>query len=206
MSTELEQINDHVERSLLLLIEQFKNAENLKTFISSFVEQGQSVEDMLIDLWESRWLDNAVGEQLDGLGDIVGQPRNNLEDNDYRVRIKVRIRINISSGLFDDIVDTFGILLNDVDPPISVGEYFPAGLIVNVNEVVDASPSVLANILSEVRAAGIDTQMVYVTSTDGAFQMSSSDAPETGSNTQGFADLVLSEPFGGGELAGVIQA
>ena len=90
MSQELEPVDDHAEDALTLLPEQFKRKENFEAFVTAFVNVVQDTEDMLQALWQGRFLDNAIGSQLDGLGSIVGEERGSLEDDDYRVRIRVR--------------------------------------------------------------------------------------------------------------------
>ena len=58
----------------------------------------QELEKVFSDLYYLRSLDHAIGVQLDGIGDLVGQPRNGLPDDEYRGAIKFRIFLNKSSG------------------------------------------------------------------------------------------------------------
>lgn len=162
MSEELEAITDHVEAAKLLLIEQFKGKPNLENFIDAFTDQVQVIEDMLQDLWTARWLDNATGIQLDNLGAIVGQARNGLSDTNYRIRIKMRIRLNFSSGLDDDIFDVLSLLLGAA-PDAHYTEYYPASFITYLDTYQDTSTiEVIASVISEARAAGVNGQLVYL--------------------------------------------
>lgn len=53
---------------------QFQNSRRLQAVVESL--HPQSTNDMLIGLYNNRWLDTAVGKQLDGIGEIVGIGRN----------------------------------------------------------------------------------------------------------------------------------
>lgn len=187
MSKELEQVTTYVESALALLPQQFKNKENLAAFIEAFVNVIQDAEDALFALWRARWIDNAEGVQLDGLGDLVGEERGGLDDDAFRVRIKVRIRANFASGTDQDIVDVFALLLSQATPTIEITEYYPAGLIVQVTTFVDTDPNVMARTLKDVRAAGVDTQLIYhVAEETEAFRTSAAASP-TIDSARGFA-------------------
>jgi len=55
------------------LPEQFKNSENFNSFIEAFLDRYLEVAES--DLLNKRWVDTAVGWQLDLIGDIVGIKR-----------------------------------------------------------------------------------------------------------------------------------
>lgn len=186
MSKTLKYNEDHRDQAKALVIEQFKRSRRFNDWLGAYIGQVQDLEDALWELYTQRGVDTAEGAQLDVLGIIVGQPRNGLDDTDYRTRIKVRIRLNKASGIADDIYAVFGLMLGNQIGAVSLQEAYPAGLIVQMNEYVDTSPSVLADILRESRSAGVDTSLVYMTSDDGTFECSSATAPETGSTTEGF--------------------
>ena len=65
-------ISDHCERSLALLIEQFKPATELKKLICAIVDQLQITEDEANKLILFRSINNSQVVQLDGVGSIVG--------------------------------------------------------------------------------------------------------------------------------------
>jgi len=187
MSKNLEHNTQHRQQARDLVIEQFKRSQRFNDWLGVYVDQIQDIEDALWDLYTKRGVDTAEGAQLDVLGVIVGQPRNGLDDTDYRTRIKVRIRLNRASGIADDIYDVFGLMLGNQIGAVSLQEAYPAGLIVQMNEYVDTSPAVLAEILREARGAGIDTSLVWLPSADGIFECSSDAAPEVDSPDEGFA-------------------
>lgn len=67
---------DHPAEAVARLITQFKESANLIGYIESLLSESDEVEDVNQQLLEERWLDTAVGAQLDIIGEIVGQPRN----------------------------------------------------------------------------------------------------------------------------------
>jgi hypothetical protein len=87
-----------VDLALEKIIEQFKEKDNLINFLSAILKPASDLEVDLNNLLTKRWIDTAEGVQLDGLGDIVGEPRRGRLDNEYRAAIKFRIFINTSKA------------------------------------------------------------------------------------------------------------
>lgn len=54
---------------------QFKDGSRLEAVVKALLQPWNGAEDALLELLTERWLDTAVGQQLDGIGDIVGLPR-----------------------------------------------------------------------------------------------------------------------------------
>lgn len=54
---------------------QFANSARLESIVRALYPPMQMSQEALRQLLEERWLDTAVGEQLDGIGQIVGQSR-----------------------------------------------------------------------------------------------------------------------------------
>ena len=71
MSTQI----DHQVLAISRLITQYREASNLIAYIEAFTAQSNEIEVMFQELLEDRWVDTAIGAQLDILGEIVGQPR-----------------------------------------------------------------------------------------------------------------------------------
>lgn len=203
MSEELEIITDHESEAFALLIEQFKNATNLKSFLSAFLSRVQEIEDMLFDLWESRWLDNATGVQLDGLGDIVGIERGNDSDDVYRVRIRARIYTNVSRGTPDDIIQIASLLSSLQSSEIQFLEFYPAYFEVTVISQQDNDASVIDSLLeaiTQARPAGVGFALIYaLVSDDETFTLSPIN-DVVSSTTQGLSQTAMTT---GGHLAGV---
>jgi len=91
----------HATVALSLLPGQFQDSTDLRALVTALVGEShgvQEVEDALFDLYQFRWLWIAEGEQLDGLGDILGLPRNATDDEEYRGNLYLRVVINVSEG------------------------------------------------------------------------------------------------------------
>lgn len=54
---------------------QFSSSTRLAAMVKSLVVPMNSIQTALAGLYDNRWLDTASGAQLDGIGEIVGQPR-----------------------------------------------------------------------------------------------------------------------------------
>ena len=105
---------------------QYLDKPRFRALLCVYVSQIQDAEDAGWQLATERTIDAAVGVQLDGLGDIVGQPRQGLSDDDYRPLIRARIKANNSEGTAPNIIDVAvaalnnpasGSILYDIKPP-----------------------------------------------------------------------------------------
>jgi hypothetical protein len=123
-------IGDHVARAMLLMIEQFKPATNLKNFISSFIKELQKCEDTLQDLMTRRLISTAQGVLLDEIGLIVGEEREGRIDEDYQLAIYERIFINISNGEPETIVRATRFLMDSEFTRYF--EIYPAEVLLNI--------------------------------------------------------------------------
>lgn len=86
----------HATVALGLLPGQFELSTKLRSIVSAVADQCQAIEDALWELYSMRWRWIAEGAQLDGLGDIVGEPRTTDDDDIYRGLIEVKILTNTS--------------------------------------------------------------------------------------------------------------
>ena len=66
---------DVQERASRLLISQYRQSENLKQYISDLVAVFEDILQAAKETITLRYIDAAYGAQLDGIGEIVGQPR-----------------------------------------------------------------------------------------------------------------------------------
>ena len=124
------EINNHVEQGLERRLEQWKSKENLEKVLSALMVGIQEIETMFFDLLDGRLdINLAIGEQLDQIGEIVGQDRLNFDDDFYRILLLARIGINVSNGEPERIIDTLKLLtsanfvhyMNLSDAEIAVG-------------------------------------------------------------------------------------
>jgi hypothetical protein len=100
-------------------------AVKLNAYITALLSEVQTAEDAALATLIGRYLDNAIGVQLDGLGDLVGEERLGRSDDDYRNAIRVRIFQNQSSGTPEEMLTLLRLLVQDATG-IHIEEIFPA--------------------------------------------------------------------------------
>jgi len=93
---------------------------DVEKLVAAFAGPAQDVENVLQQLLLQRWIDTAVGVQLDQLGKIVGQAREGRDDDDYRRFIRARILTNRSDGRFETLITIALLVLNEVGVTIRV--------------------------------------------------------------------------------------
>jgi hypothetical protein len=174
---------NHVAEALATLIAQFKGKTNLEGLLSLYTEEVQEIEDVLFQVLEDTVLDAAVGQQLDNLGTAVGVERGGRTDDDYRTRLRAQIAINKASGTLPEIVEILRLVTANV---FEVVEWYPAGLTVRIDDALTESPTELAGILREARAAAVQTYLTYTGVADAqTFTFATGDVVEN-SDDQGF--------------------
>jgi hypothetical protein len=151
---------DHVTRGLARLPEQFKESPRFRFLIQALLEELQEVEDTLEEIKSQKNLDNAVGVQLDGLGEILGKRREGLTDTPYRLALKVQQILNAGEGRYETVLDLWRILLNS--PTATVDEQFPAG----VTLFSDVGTPTLATLNTLMQALPVTVTAAFTSSID----------------------------------------
>jgi hypothetical protein len=185
---------NHVDEAQDHLIEQFRGKANFNAMIAALVEQIQDLEEAAFEVFEQTDIYSAVGVQLDGIGAIVGQPRQGRNDVDYRIAIFARIAVNISSGTPEEIINA--LLLFEPSNLIQVFEFFPAQFTVEYLMPIIADGQTMARVLNTIRPAGVYGQLLWHTTVD-TFQFSSTSSSEIDS-TKGFSNAAQTT---GGQFA-----
>lgn len=99
-----------IDEAESLLLYQFSHSPKLKSLVKNLIKPLQELLDVIEDLHHGRYVKNAYGPRLDILGSIVGQPRRNMDDSDYRAWIDVGIKLNNGSGTAEDTLTILKIL------------------------------------------------------------------------------------------------
>lgn len=89
------------------LYEQFKGKVTWTAIVQLLGRLAQDWEDAAQSVLTIISIGDSVGAQLDNLGRIVGQPRNGLDDDTYRLYLGARIIANKSNGTAEDIYRVF---------------------------------------------------------------------------------------------------
>lgn len=96
-------ITDHQAQVVGNLLWQFRDSPKLVELVQIFAAEIQSLEDLYNDLIDDRYLDAAIGVQLDQYGKIVGWARQGFDDDDYRRLLKIGIAANQTDAQIDEI-------------------------------------------------------------------------------------------------------
>lgn len=150
--TTMTQKTTRVTEAQGLLIDQFKNHTNIDAIVKAFATQSQELEDAAWEVLLNTLVSTAVGQQLDGLGSIVGVERGGRSDADYRVRIGAQILLNKSSGTIEELLElcvalgaTPGTVLTEV-PPAKI-EIVASVVVTNGEEI--------GTVLGQAKPAGV---------------------------------------------------
>jgi len=106
---------DYAAFAVPRLTGQFGNSPKLKALMAAIVGPLTTLETEADALVADRWIDTAVGKQLDGCGHIVGELRQGRDDDAYRTAIKFRVFVNISKGTPTDLIRGLKFLTNPTD-------------------------------------------------------------------------------------------
>lgn len=103
---------DHAEEAVKRLVLQFQKPR-FKALVRRFCGPLQKAEHAAVQLMIYRTVDTAFGELLNQFGKLVGQPRRDLDDDDYRRYIRARIKANRSRGTGPDILAIARLVINE---------------------------------------------------------------------------------------------
>lgn len=190
----IEKINDYDDVARKRMLQQFKTAcaPLLDNLLQSFVGEVQEIEDVLFQLLIERTVDEAVGDQLDIIGAIVGIDREGRTNTDYRPAILVQIQVNNTGGQEASITALLDSLVSPTT--IDILETFPAGLDIAIDATGVTASTI--QLLRRAIAATVGLQFSQVDPGETPFAFSGSVFGD------GFGNLVT--PTDGGVFAFVI--
>lgn len=147
-ATILDFIPDHAGAARDRLAQEYKFQPNLGGLLDAFNTETQVLEEAFWALLNQRGLTSAFGVQLDILGEILGQPRMGLTDDDYRLWLISRIRLNLGSCTVEDVYSIF-ILIVPPGTTLTIRDEFPAAFTL----VLDGAPVVITQLIRLLRLA-----------------------------------------------------
>lgn len=185
-------ITDHSARAKNLLIEQFKNSENLKKLVGCYVDQIQDIEFTISDIISSRNINTATGNSLDILGERVGESRNFRSDADYRVAIKFKIFLNVSNGEPETVISALKSFTNATY--VHYSEPYPATVLLTYQSDT-LPPTDLQSKIEQIAPAGVQILIAYTSNLNSVFAFDGEGGFPALPNTAGFNELT--EDVGG---------
>jgi hypothetical protein len=187
-TTQLQLVPDWPDRGTDRLLVAW-DKPRIRALVASLGEGAQLQEDQTWDLLVSTGLDEATGDALDQWGELVGEQRGPLSDNDYRQFILARMLVNRSSGTVDELLEIL-----DVATQPNAGVYhqdnLPAGFYLVVDRqqfMAEATRRRVARLLEDARPAG--RHMTVIESLVQGFGFADDDSAE-GYGTGPFSRLI----------------
>jgi hypothetical protein len=136
------------------LTNQFSEKPLIRGVVGAMLKPLGEVEDLADQVKSDRWIDTAVGVQLDGAGYIVGESRLGRGDDEYRNAILFKIFVNTSTATPEDLIKGLKFLTQPDD--IQYIEQYPATAILytngypipqNIQSVIqDLSPAAISDV------------------------------------------------------------
>jgi hypothetical protein len=153
---------DHGAEMLARLPEQFRrktdDPNHNEKLLLAIAEQIQSLETACQQVLTQRTIDRGIGVQLDDIGKLVGEPRNGLDQETYRRRVRARISVHRSKGTIEDVIRVTTLVVFDDAATILVQPLPIAGVVVHVDGAVVSeavADTVLFEFLQATVAAGV---------------------------------------------------
>jgi len=164
---------DYAAIAISRLTGQFENSPKLKELMGQIVDPLTILESDADQLVSNRWIDTAIGKQLDGCGYIVGEPRLGRDDDAYRRAIKFRVFINISKGTPPNLIYALKFLTEPVD--CQYLEAYPATAMLFTDGFFVESN--IQSIMQDLAPAAISQVPVAVSFRDKPFRFSKTPPP-----------------------------
>ena len=179
----VDQITDHRARAVARVVEQYRDADNLKGLIGLGADRTQELESVFYAVLTETDLDTAEGDNLDGIGEIAGEPRLGRSDTEYRDAIKERIGLNRSSGQPEVIIEF--IISETGATRVVWQEDYPASVRIYVDEAITESQ---ARRIRRLMPAGVGSLFVLTTDGDAPFGVTGIDE-DADPDALGFGEL-----------------
>jgi len=135
---------DHVETGQSRLLSQWQDKPNMSGLVKSIMQSIQEIEDTLTQIKDNMNIFDAVGEQLDIIGKLVGLERAGMDDATYRAEILKQISINRSDGTPEIIISLMEAATQTDDSnfwehyPASVFYFVRGGYFNKLKEILEA--------------------------------------------------------------------
>ena len=151
-------IPDHVERTLGLLIEQFRRERPfINGLVSSVARLLQDAENVLYELQRFRSVAQASAEQLNLIGEMVGIARTDPDDEVYRKDIYFQVYLNTSNGEPEILISCLQKVTRAVR--IEYAEFYPASIIMTINQALTGISHNLVAKMNKIRPAGVRLEL-----------------------------------------------
>lgn len=190
----------HVRQGVDRLLEQYKRKERIEGMLSIPLHHIAKLEDAFWQILTERWIDTAIGDQLDLLGRVVNLPRDGADDETYRALIRVEILSLRSQGRPEQLITLCRLTLGDGQFTFDESTDVATVLIRTTDGLaLPLPPGFYMRLFKRAMAAGVRLFFEYQQQ-EGTFRFAPA-AEVVIDPTAGFGDV--NDPATGGKLAGV---
>lgn len=136
--------------------------EELKQFVTIFLERYQKVEDSLLVLSNQKSIDLAEGVWLDYIGKLLNIPRDYLDDVAYRLKLRSKIVSNSADGTPNKVVQLVKDFTSSValeNPNVMYRPQNKAYAVLVVNSQTNIGKD-LYNLVEGIRPAGVNLKLM----------------------------------------------
>lgn len=156
-------------------------SESVAGLLRALVAPLQGAEDARLDLSHALSIEGATGVWLDFFGRIVGEPRGDMPDREYRRHIQARVQINASQGEHNRIL-RIAELLTDASF-VQITPAYPAAytlLIVSAEQLDARALARVRDRIEQATAAGVAVHLVSSNQPGAVFRFDLSGMPRAG--------------------------
>ena len=154
-------LENHQSEMIDNLFGQYRQSDVIRGIADVFGRQAQDLEDAFWGLIVDRFLDYAIGAQLDQVGALVGEERRQADEEEYRRAISSRILVNKSTATVEEIILILQTLIGTED--VQIQQVYPAGLIISYVVASAFTANQRARIVEQTLqaiAAGVGLEMI----------------------------------------------
>jgi hypothetical protein len=153
---------EHVAEAQSHLIEFFKHGPRNQAVLEAVMAQVQELEGALWAMNNAFDVDTATGDQLDLLGKLVGEARQDRLDAEYRTAVRARVLVNSSSGTMAELL-AIGAAISPT-AVIAARELYPAAMSLEFDTFGDSSLQETYRLLRAAKTAGVRLDLAGPTS------------------------------------------
>ncbi len=152
-------ITDHVSSGLALFMAEMRKLEDPVALATAWLTQVQAIEDAFWDLLLQADLENAIGAQLDQIGELVQLARGVLDDTLYRPLLRAGIRARRSNGTGEDLIAIATLALQGTGITFSLREGHGSAVIEPHAFLPEGFADVFLRVLRLGKAGGVQLQL-----------------------------------------------
>ena len=163
------------------ILEQFKGKPNIEGLQQAIAQQLNEIQELFTDLNTLRWLKNAEGTQLDGIGDIVVMSRADalavskragqnvpMNDETYKKYLAFKMHLNTSSTTHSEVYRALKMFWNKTPLYYSENPDYPATIFFSMPTLAPEDDITPLGLMPIIKAAGVALHFIIDVESSGA--------------------------------------